>query len=98
MDELETRARIFKSKNVNDFSEYRKSSGIRLPRVLLVIDEFQILFSESRQVAEAAEQLLSKLLKQGRSFGIHILLAMDRPEFRRHSVAALRVAPLKLYR
>ena len=23
---------------------------------------------------------------------------MDRPEFRRHSVAALRVAPLKLYR
>lgn len=46
-----------------------------MPRVLLVIDEFQILFSESRQVAEAAEQLLSKLLKQGRSFGIHILLA-----------------------
>ncbi|MFG8982324.1 FtsK/SpoIIIE domain-containing protein [Pseudomonas aeruginosa] len=75
VDELETRARIFKSKNVNDFSEYRKSSGVRLPRVLLVIDEFQILFSESRQVAEAAEQLLSKLLKQGRSFGIHILLA-----------------------
>lgn len=75
VDELETRARIFKSKNVNDFSEYRKSSGVRLPRALLVIDEFQILFSESRQVAEAAEQLLSKLLKQGRSFGIHILLA-----------------------
>ena len=23
---------------------------------------------------------------------------LDRPEFRRHSVAALRVAPLKLYR
>lgn len=73
--ELEIRARIFKSKNVNDFGEYRKSTGVRLPRVLLIIDEFQVLFSESRQVAEAAEQLLSKLLKQGRSFGIHILLA-----------------------
>ncbi len=73
--ELEIRARIFKSENVNDFAEYRKSSGVRLPRVLLVIDEFQVLFSEGRQVAEAAEQLLSKLLKQGRSFGIHILLA-----------------------
>lgn len=73
--ELEIRASIFKSDNVKDFGEYRKSSGVRLPRILLVIDEFQVLFSESRPVAEAAEQLLSKLLKQGRSFGIHILLA-----------------------
>lgn len=75
VDELEKRARIFKSANARDFTEYRKSSGVRLPRVLLIVDEFQVLFSEGRQVAEAAEQLLSQLLKQGRSFGIHILLA-----------------------
>lgn len=73
--ELQERARIFKAKNVRDFTEYRKSSEEQLPRVLLVVDEFQVLFSEGRQVAEAAEQLLSQLLKQGRSFGIHILLA-----------------------
>jgi len=73
--ELEKRGRIFKSTDVRDFAEYRKVSGAHLPRVLLVIDEFQVLFSESRQVAETAEQLLSQLLKQGRSFGIHILLA-----------------------
>lgn len=75
VSELERRARIFKSASVRDFAEYRKASSVRLPRVLLVIDEFQVLFSESRQVAEAAEQLLSQLLKQGRSFGIHVLLA-----------------------
>ncbi|GFE94711.1 FtsK/SpoIIIE domain-containing protein [Acetobacter persici] len=75
VEELETRSRLFKSKNAKDFEEYRKLSGIQLPRVLLVIDEFQVLFSESRQVAEAVEQLLSMFLKQGRSFGIHILLA-----------------------
>lgn len=73
--ELETRARIFKSASARDFGEYRKLSRVRLPRVLLIIDEFQVLFSEGRQVAEAAEQLLSQLLKQGRSFGIHIILA-----------------------
>lgn len=73
--ELEKRARIFKSASARDFAEYRKANGVQLPRVLLVIDEFQVLFSEGRQVAEAAEQLLSQLLKQGRSFGIHILLA-----------------------
>lgn len=75
VEELEKRSRLFKSKNVKDFAEYRKSSGIQLPRILLVIDEFQVLFSAGRQVAEAVEQLLSKFLKQGRAFGIHILLA-----------------------
>lgn len=73
--ELEKRARIFKAVNVRDFAEYRKSSGEVLPRALLIIDEFQVLFSDKGEVAQAAEQLLSRLLKQGRSFGIHILLA-----------------------
>lgn len=74
-DKLEERARIFKSAGVRDFTEYRNTSLVQLPRVLLVIDEFQVLFSENRQIADVAEQLLSQLLKQGRSFGIHILLA-----------------------
>lgn len=73
-DELKMRSDIFKSVYASSIAEYRKSSGVRLPRILLIIDEFQVLFSEGRQVA-AAEQLLSQLLKQGRSFGIHILLA-----------------------
>lgn len=75
VDALEQRARMFKNAGVRDFAEYRSESTERLPRILLVIDEFQVLFAEKRQVAEAAEQLLSQLLKQGRSFGIHILLA-----------------------
>lgn len=75
VEELEGRARIFKTAGVRDFAEYRNASRKHLPRVLLVIDEFQVLFSERKQVADAAEQLLSQLLKQGRSFGIHILLA-----------------------
>jgi S-DNA-T family DNA segregation ATPase FtsK/SpoIIIE len=75
VEELEQRARMFKQAGVRDFAEYRHAGIAQLPRILLVIDEFQVLFSEKRQVAEAAEQLLSQLLKQGRSFGIHILLA-----------------------
>lgn len=74
-DELEKRAYLFKSASVRDFTEYRKESREKLARILLVIDEFQVLFSEDRKVAECAEQLLAQLLKQGRSFGIHILLA-----------------------
>lgn len=72
---LSQRADMFKQIGVRDFAEYRQTSGEQLPRILLVVDEFQVLFSDKRQVAEAAEQLLSQLLKQGRSYGIHVLLA-----------------------
>jgi hypothetical protein len=74
-EELEKRAREFKSRSVRDFYEYRESSVAELPRILLIIDEFQILFSEGRQVAEPAEKMLNQLLRQGRAYGIHLLLA-----------------------
>ena len=74
-EELEKRAREFKSRSVRDFYEYRESSAAELPRILLIIDEFQILFSEGRQVAEPAEKMLNQLLRQGRAYGIHVLLA-----------------------
>lgn len=74
-DELEKRAREFKGRSVRDFYEYRESSGTELPRILLIIDEFQILFSEGRQVADPAEKMLNQLLRQGRAYGIHVLLA-----------------------
>ncbi|GAD89532.1 MULTISPECIES: FtsK/SpoIIIE domain-containing protein [Vibrio] len=74
-EEIEKRAQEFKSRSVRDFYEYRESSVTDLPRVLLIIDEFQILFSEGRQVAAPAEKMLNKLLRQGRAYGIHVLLA-----------------------
>lgn len=75
-EELGRRGRIFKAENVRDFAAYRTERGGHLPRILLVIDEFQVLFpDDDRQVREPSEQLLTHLLKQGRSFGIHVLLA-----------------------
>lgn len=74
-EELGKRAEAFKGCDVPDFYEYRKTTGAELPRILLIIDEFQVLFSENASVARDAEALFAKLLKQGRSHGIHLLLA-----------------------
>ena len=75
IEELEKRAQVFKSRSARDYSDYRESSAAEFPRILLIIDEFQILFSEGRQVAEPAEKMLNQLLRQGRAYGIHVLLA-----------------------
>lgn len=72
--EMSRRAELFKDADVPNLYEYRRKTGLPMPRVLLVIDEFQRLF-ETPKEGEAAEAMLSNLLRQGRSAGIHLLLA-----------------------
>jgi hypothetical protein len=45
-----------------------------LPRTLLIIDEFQEFFSEDDKLGQDAALLLDRLVRQGRAFGIHVLL------------------------
>ena len=45
-----------------------------MPRTLLMIDEFQEFFSEDDKLAQEASLLLDRLVRQGRAFGIHVLL------------------------
>ncbi|HEY3395080.1 MAG TPA: FtsK/SpoIIIE domain-containing protein, partial [Lacipirellulaceae bacterium] len=45
-----------------------------MPRVLLVVDEFQELFVEDDKLAQDSALLLDRLVRQGRAFGIHVLL------------------------
>jgi len=49
-------------------------SAPNLPRLFLIVDEFQEFFVEDDKVAQEAALLLDRLVRQGRAFGIHILL------------------------
>ncbi len=73
-DEIKKRAELFKQFNVKDLSDYRKHE--KMPRLIVVIDEFQVLFSDkSTQMKGSVEQSLNTLLKKGRSYGVHLILA-----------------------
>ncbi|KAA6497578.1 DNA translocase FtsK [Helicobacter pylori] len=71
-DEMEKRADRFKQFNVKDLSDYRKHD--EMPRLIVVIDEFQVLFSDNKST-KAVEGHLNTLLKKGRSYGVHLVLA-----------------------
>ncbi|WP_162976425.1 DNA translocase FtsK [Helicobacter pylori] len=72
--EMQKRAELFKQFNVKDLSDYRKHG--EMPRLIVVIDEFQVLFSDnSSKGKESVEQSLNTLLKKGRSYGVHVILA-----------------------
>jgi hypothetical protein len=55
-------------------SPSRLDGPTSMPRVLLVVDEFQELFVEDDKLSQDAALLLDRLVRQGRAFGIHVLL------------------------
>ncbi len=73
-DEMQKRSELFKQFKVKDLSDYRKHE--KMPRLIVVIDEFQVLFSDnSTKGKESVERSLNTLLKKGRSYGVHLILA-----------------------
>lgn len=70
--EMQKRAELFKQFNAKDLSDYRKHE--KMPRLIVVIDEFQVLFSDNKST-KAVEGHLNTLLKKGRSYGVHLVLA-----------------------
>ncbi len=73
--ELRRRGDLFRACGVQDLAGYQASAdGGPLPRTLVMIDEFQEYFVEDDRVAQNAAVLLDRIVRQGRAFGIHVIL------------------------
>jgi energy-coupling factor transporter ATP-binding protein EcfA2 len=72
--ELKRRGDMFRTAGVQDVGAYRDKSGQSMPRIMLVVDEFQEFFVEDDKLSQEAALLLDRLVRQGRAFGLHVLL------------------------
>jgi hypothetical protein len=73
--ELKARGERFRQFGAQNVASYREAAnGKPLPRILLIVDEFQEFFIEDDKIAQEAALLLDRLVRQGRAFGIHIHL------------------------
>ncbi len=73
--ELRRRGDLFRKLGVQDLPSYKRAGGTEtVPRSLLIIDEFQEFFVEEDRVSQDAAVLLDRIVRQGRAFGIHVLL------------------------
>jgi hypothetical protein len=74
-EELKHRGELFRKLGVQDIPGYKRAGGTEaIPRTLLMIDEFQEFFVEDDKIAQTASLLLDRIVRQGRAFGIHVLL------------------------
>jgi hypothetical protein len=72
---LKERGEAFRAAGTNDVASYRDARpNERLPRIMFVVDEFQEFFTEDDKLAQEAGLLLDRLVRQGRAFGVHVLL------------------------
>jgi DNA segregation ATPase FtsK/SpoIIIE, S-DNA-T family len=73
--EMRDRADRYREAGVQDVNGYRNAPGTPpLPRILLIVDEFQEFFVEEDKLAQEAALLLDRLVRQGRAFGVHVHL------------------------
>ncbi len=72
--ELKRRGDLFRAAGVDSLADYRKKNGKKMSRILLIVDEFQEFFTEDDRVAAEASQVLDRLVRQGRAFGVHVIL------------------------
>lgn len=71
---LKERGDLFRERGVQDIAGFRNNNPERMPRVLLLIDEFQEFFTEDDRISQQAALLMDRLVRQGRAFGMHVML------------------------
>ena len=72
---LQERGELFRQRGVQDVPSFRRQfPDETMPRLLLLIDEFQEFFTSEDRVSSKAALLMDRLIRQGRAFGIHVLL------------------------
>lgn len=73
---MQRRGEAFRQAAVQDLASWNALHPQQLmPRILFVIDEFQELFVEDDKLSGQASLILDRIVRQGRSFGVHALLS-----------------------
>lgn len=72
--ELKNREALFNSVEAKNVVDYKTKSGKVMPRLLVIIDEFQNLFTGNYKTDGVVEDILIKqILRIGRAYGVHLL-------------------------
>jgi DNA segregation ATPase FtsK/SpoIIIE and related proteins len=77
VNEMTRRSDKLKDSGTTKISDYIEKTGDPMPRILVIMDEYQILFNDktNRKVAGNCAELAHRIVTEGRSFGIHLLMA-----------------------
>lgn len=73
--EIERRGDLFKQLDVSNIQKYNSKAAKKLPRILVIIDEFQKLLDGNASSSSFVSSALDDIGRRGRSFGINLILS-----------------------
>ena len=85
-EELERRKQLLKSSGLPNIDHHNAATGDNLQRYIFACDELAEMLDktgltkEQKEIVNKIEGLLSTIARQGRAFGIHLILATQRPD------------------
>jgi len=86
VDELQRRKVLLAASGQPNIDRYNEATGEDLPRYIFACDEIAEvldktgLTKEQKEIVGKIESKLSMIARQGRAFGIHLILATQRPD------------------
>ena len=86
VDELQRRKVLFRENECHNLDEYNRCTGKALQRYIFACDEVAEILDktgltkEQKDKVSLIESKLSVIARQGRAFGIHLILATQRPD------------------
>jgi hypothetical protein len=93
---IKERGNLFKKMGVSNIKDARQASSQSLPRIVVVIDEFQVFLSDSFRGSARVAELLDDLTKRGRSFGIHLILSSQSLSGIQMQLSTLAQMPIRI--
>ncbi len=73
---MQNRGQLFRDAGVQDVQSWNLLHPDRqMPRMLIVVDEFQELFVADDKLTSQVSLILDRIVRQGRSFGVHAILS-----------------------
>ena len=86
VEELERRKTLLKASGLPNIDHYNTATGENLQRYIFACDELAEMLDKTgltkdqKETVNKIEGLLSTIARQGRAFGIHLILATQRPD------------------
>ena len=81
-NEMKERAKLFKKYDTKDIKQFKEKTRKDCPRILVIVDEFQVLLEgkeNNYDLNNKIRKAIEDIVRLGRSFGIHLLLATQTP-------------------
>ena len=75
--ELEKRSYLFKSIHTSkiDKIEQYNADNKKIPQIIVILEEFKELFMKQDKITEESLQIISRIINQGRAYGVHLILS-----------------------